>query len=69
MKGDDDLEIDTAQTSKRLDGHLALLEKMRKTFTPRIPNKYCTIPCSLHFQFCDNLIIWLLESYFVREEP
>ena len=38
MKGDDP-EIDTAQTPKRLKGRLALLEKIRKTFTDSIPNK------------------------------
>ena len=32
-------EIDTAQTLKRLDGRLALLEKIRKTFTDSIPSK------------------------------
>ena len=37
MKGDDP-EIDTAQTSKRLDGHLALLKKIQKTFTESIPD-------------------------------
>ena len=37
MKGDD-LEIDTMQTPKRLDGRLALLEKIRKSFTDSIPN-------------------------------
>ena len=36
---DDDQEIDTAQTPKRLIGRLALLEKIRKTFTDSIPNK------------------------------
>ena len=38
MKGDDP-EIDTAPTPKRFDGRLALLEKIRKTFTDSIPNK------------------------------
>ena len=38
IKGNDP-EIDTVQTPKRLDGCLALLEKIRKTFTDRIPNK------------------------------
>ena len=38
MKGDDP-EMDTAQTSKRLDGRLALLEKLRKIFTDSIPHK------------------------------
>ena len=38
MKGDDPA-IDTAQTPKCLDGRLALLEKLRKTFTDSIPNK------------------------------
>ena len=38
MKGDGP-EIDTAQTPKLLDGRLALLEKIRKTFTDSIPNK------------------------------
>ena len=38
MKGDDP-EIDTAQTQKRFNGRLALLEKIRKTFTDSIPNK------------------------------
>ena len=33
-----DPEIDTAQTQKRLDGPLALLEKIRKTFTDRTQN-------------------------------
>ena len=42
MKGDDP-EIDTAQTPKRLDGRLALLEKIRKTFTDSIPNKIAKI--------------------------
>ena len=37
MKGDDP-EIATAQTPKRFDGRLALLEKIRKTFTDNIPN-------------------------------
>ena len=37
-KGDDP-EIDTAQTPKRLDGNLALQEKIRKTFADSIPNK------------------------------
>ena len=35
----DDPEIDTALTPKRLDGCLALLEKIRKTFTDKILNK------------------------------
>ena len=38
MKGDDP-EIDIAQTPKRLDGHLTLQEKIRKTFADCIPNK------------------------------
>ena len=38
MKGDDP-EIHTAQTPKRFDRRLALLEKIRKTFTDSIPNK------------------------------
>ena len=38
MKGENP-EIDTAQTPKRFDGRLALLEKIRKTFTSSIPNK------------------------------
>ena len=33
----DDPETDTAQTPKRLDGRLALREKIRKTFTDSIP--------------------------------
>ena len=37
MMGDDP-EIDAAQTQKRLDGRLALLEKIPKTFTDRVPN-------------------------------
>ena len=37
MKGDDP-DIDTAQTSKHFDGHLALLEKIRITFTDCILN-------------------------------
>ena len=37
MKGDDP-EIDTAQTPKRFNGNLALLEKIRKTFADSIPN-------------------------------
>ena len=37
MKGDDP-EIDAAQTPKRFDGRLALLEQIRKTFTDSIPN-------------------------------
>ena len=37
MKGDDP-EIDTAQTPKRFDRRLALLEKIQKTFTDSIPN-------------------------------
>ena len=39
MKGDDS-EIDTAQNPKCLDGRLALLEKIRKTFTDSIPNNW-----------------------------
>ena len=39
MKGDDP-EIDTAHTPKRFDKRLAHLEKIRKTFTDSIPNKY-----------------------------
>ena len=35
----DDPEIDTAQTRKCLDGRLALLENIQKTFTDSIPNK------------------------------
>ena len=38
LKGDDS-EINTAQTPKRFDKHLAHLEKIRKTFTDSIPNK------------------------------
>ena len=38
MKGDDP-EIDTAQTPKRLDRLLALLEKIQKTFTGSIRDK------------------------------
>ena len=38
MKGDDP-EIDTAQAPKRLDGRLALQEKIRRTFADSIPNK------------------------------
>ena len=38
IKGDDP-EIDTAPTPKCFDGRLALLEKIRKTFTDSIPNK------------------------------
>ena len=38
MKGDDP-EIDTAQTPKRFDWRLALVEKIRKTFSGSIPNK------------------------------
>ena len=45
---DDDPEIDTAQTPKQFDGRLALLEKIRKTFTDSIPNKF-NIP--QHFNF------------------
>ena len=37
MKGDDP-EIDTAQTPKRFDGPLALLKKVRMTFTVSNPN-------------------------------
>ena len=39
MKGDDP-EIDTAQTSKRFDGLLALQEKIRKTLADSIPNNF-----------------------------
>ena len=35
---DDDPVVDTAQTPMRLDGRLALREKMRKTFTDNFPN-------------------------------
>ena len=45
MKGDDP-EIDTAQTLKRFDGRLAPLEKIRKTFTDSISNKFVTSNCS-----------------------
>ena len=38
MKGDYH-KIDIAQTPKRLDGRLALLENIRKTFTDSIPSK------------------------------
>ena len=38
MKGDDS-GIDTSQTPKLLDRRLALVEKIRKTFTASIPNK------------------------------
>ena len=41
MKGDDP-EIDTAQTPRRLEGCLALLEKIRKTFSDSFPNKRAT---------------------------
>ena len=41
-KGDDP-KIDTSQTPKRLDGHLTLLEKIRKTFTDSIPNTFLYI--------------------------
>ena len=34
-----DPEIDTAQTAKRLDGRLVLLEKILETFTDSVPNK------------------------------
>ena len=44
MKGDDP-EIDTAQTPKRFDECLAVQEKIRKTFTDSIPNKF-SIPTS-----------------------
>ena len=37
MKGDD-AEIDAAQTPKRVDGGLALVEKIRKTLTDSISN-------------------------------
>ena len=36
MKGDDP-ELETAQTSKRLDGCLDLQEEIQKTFIDRIP--------------------------------
>ena len=39
MKGDES-EIDIAQALKCLDGRLVLLEKVRKTFSDSIPNKY-----------------------------
>ena len=42
MMGDDP-EISTAQTLKRLDGCLTLLEKVQKTFTDSIPNKLIEI--------------------------
>ena len=42
MKGDDP-EIHTAQTPKRFDGRLALLEKTLQTFTDSIPNKYADL--------------------------
>ena len=38
MKGDDP-QIDTAQTPKRFDGCLALMERIQKTFADSIPNK------------------------------
>ena len=38
-KKGDDPDIDTAQTPKRLDRHLPLLEKIRKTFADSIPSK------------------------------
>ena len=42
MKGDDPY-IDTAQTPKRFNWHLALLGKILKTFTDSIPNKFLDI--------------------------
>ena len=50
----DDREIDTAQTSKRFDGNLALQEQIRKTFADSISNKVYKRKCeallrSLHF--------------------
>ena len=39
MKGGDP-KIDTAQTPKRFDWRLALLGKIRKTFTDSIPNNF-----------------------------
>ena len=41
MNGDDP-EVDTARTSRHFDGRLALLEKIRKTFTESVPNKVST---------------------------
>ena len=41
MKGDD-REIDSAQTPKRFDGRLALLENVTKTLTDT--SWYCQIP-------------------------
>ena len=38
-KKGDDPEIFTAQTPKRFEGHLALEEKIQKTFADSIPNK------------------------------
>ena len=37
--GRDDPEIDTAQTPKRLNGRLALQEKIQKALADSIPNK------------------------------
>ena len=57
----DDPEIDTAQTAKRLDGRLALLEKIRKTFTDSIPkknSKYCTpLYCWRLLQKCCGAVV------------
>ena len=50
MKGDD-LEIDTVHTPKSLDGRLALLEKIRKTFVDSIPNK---VEMLYHFNYNIN---------------
>ena len=41
---DDDRAIATAQNPKQLDGGVALLEKIRKTFTDSIPQKFEIIP-------------------------
>ena len=56
MKGDDP-EIDTVQTAKRLDHRLALLEKIRKTFTDSIPNNLRQLTLNEPTS-CKNLAIW-----------
>ena len=61
LKGDDP-EIDTAQTPKRFNGLLALLEKIGNTFTDSIPNKL--------LRFSHNLVTrrhWLPEPLLYSE--
>ena len=62
MKGDDH-EIDTAQTQKRFDGRLALLEKIRATFSDSILNKPSYAACCENAP--DERLGMLLDSFIL----